>query len=126
MKIKNPQKLKKAKLRRRHLRVRAGIYGTKDMPRLSVFRSAKHVAAQIIDDTAGRTLTQANDMELQAPVESKERKGKIAKSFAVGKLLAERAKAAGIVKVVFDRGGRLYHGRIKALADGARDGGLTF
>ncbi|MBI2098932.1 50S ribosomal protein L18 [Candidatus Uhrbacteria bacterium] len=126
MKIKNPQKLKKAKLRRRHLRVRAGIYGTKDMPRLSVFRSAKHVAAQIIDDTAGRTLTQANDMELQAPVESKERKGKIAKSFAVGKLLAERAKAAGIVKVVFDRGGRLYHGRIKALADGAREGGLIF
>ncbi len=126
MKVKNPQKLKQAKLARRKARVRAKISGTREVPRLSVFRSAKHINAQLVDDVAGRTLVSANDMELPAKVEAKERKGKVARSYAVGKLLAERAKKAGVVKVVFDRGGRQYHGRIKALAEGAREGGLQF
>lgn len=126
MKVKNPQKLKQAQLARRKARVRARISGTSGAPRLSVFRSAKHINAQLVDDVAGRTLASANDMELPAKIEAPERKGKVARSYAVGKLLAERAKKAGVSKAVFDRGGRQYHGRVRALAEGAREGGLQF
>lgn len=126
MKVKNPNKLKEIKLARRHGRVRAVICGTAEAPRISVRRSLKHVFVQLIDDEAGKTLVSANDLELGAKVEAGERKGKVAKAYAAGKLLAERAVKAGIKKAVFDRGGRQYHGRVAAVAEGARDGGLKF
>jgi large subunit ribosomal protein L18 len=106
---------------KRHNRVRARVTGTPERPRLNVFRSLNHIYAQVIDDTRGHTLAAASTQDQgvsEAP--------KIEQAKAVGQLVAERAKAAGITKVVFDRGGYLYHGRIKALADGARDGGLDF
>jgi len=106
----------------RHLRIRKKVRGTTERPRLSVFRSANHIYAQIIDDIRGVTLAAASSRDdLQSRVEGS---GRIALSSAVGKLLAERAKAKGVSKVCFDRGGYLYHGRVKALADGARSGGL--
>ena len=108
---------------RRHLRLRKKIRGTENRPRLAVFRSLKHVYAQIIDDDGGQTLIGLSDQAKEVVAEGK---GKIAVSFAVGKLLAERAAAAGIKRVVFDRGGYPYHGRVKAVADGARKGGLEF
>ena len=108
----------------RHLRVRNKVQGTVERPRLTVYRSSLHIYAQIIDDVAGNTLAAASSRDaLEGRVEGK---GKTAVSQAVGKLLAERAKAKGVSKVAFDRGGYLYHGRIKALADGARSGGLEF
>ncbi len=108
----------------RHLRVRQKVRGTVERPRLTVFRSAAHIYAQVVDDVAGTTLVAASSRDaLDGKVEGK---GKTAVSTAVGKLLAERAKAKGVSKVAFDRGGYLYHGRIKALADGARSGGLEF
>jgi len=103
---------------RRHLRVRAKVEGNAARPRLVVFRSHKHIYAQIVDDTARRTLFSVTDSGLSGK--------KSEKSTAVGKLVAERAKAAGITKVVFDRAGYRYHGRVKAVADGAREGGLEF
>ncbi|HET6371207.1 MAG TPA: 50S ribosomal protein L18 [Nitrospiria bacterium] len=110
---------------RRHRRVRKKILGTTERPRLSVFRSGKHVYAQIIDDTASRTLMTASSLSPELKGELK--RGSTRESAKkVGKLLAEKARAAGIEKVVFDRGGYLYHGRIKALADAAREGGLVF
>ena len=108
---------------RRHLRVRKKIRGTVNRPRLAVYRSLKHVYAQIIDDDGGRTLIGLSDQAKEVVAEGE---GKIAASFAVGKLLAKRATAAGIKRVVFDRGGYPYHGRVKAVADGARKGGLEF
>jgi large subunit ribosomal protein L18 len=108
----------------RHLRIRKKVRGTDNRPRLSVFRSATHIYAQIIDDIRGITLVSASsrdDVRSQA-----EGNGRVAVSTAVGKLLAERAKGKGVTKVAFDRGGYLYHGRVKALADGARAGGLEF
>jgi large subunit ribosomal protein L18 len=105
------------------LRLRKKVRGTANRPRLAVYRSLKHVYAQIIDDDGGRTLIGLSD---QAKGVVTEGEGKIAVSFAVGKLLAERAAAAGIKSVVFDRGGFPYHGRVKAVADGARKGGLEF
>ena len=109
--------------KRRHTRVRKKLSGTSARPRLVVTRSARHMLVQIVDDTVGKTLASASTME-------KELKGtsgdKSAKSREVGKLLAARAKAAGVSTVVFDRGGNKYHGRIAALADGAREGGLEF
>lgn len=116
---------KRDKLARRHLRVRLRVFGTQARPRLSVYRSKTHVYAQIIDDTAGRTLAAASslDPELRQGLKSG---GTTDAAKAVGKLLASRAKAANIVAVVFDRGGRLYHGRIKALAEASREGGLKF
>lgn len=126
MKIKNPNKLKLAKLTRRHKRVRFRVIGTAEKPRLSVFRSLKHVTAQLIDDTSGKTLAYAHDTDSADKFEKEELKGKVAKAYATGRLLAERAKKAGIAQVVFDRGGRKYHGRVAALAEGARDGGLKF
>ena len=106
---------------RRHLRVRKQVSGTPERPRLVVFRSSKHIYAQLVDDTAGVTLAGAADTSEGIQVEGK---GKTARSFGLGKLLAAKAKEKGITKVVFDRGGYQYHGRVKALADGARKGGL--
>ncbi|HYV96087.1 MAG TPA: 50S ribosomal protein L18 [Gemmatimonadaceae bacterium] len=103
---------------RRHNRVRAKVAGTQERPRLVVYRSLKHIYAQIIDDDAQRTLLTVTDKAIEGK--------KVEKSAAVGKLIAERAKAAGITRVVFDRAGYRYHGRVKAVADGAREGGLEF
>jgi large subunit ribosomal protein L18 len=108
----------------RRYRIRNRVSGTTARPRLSVFRSSSHIYAQIIDDTNGVTLAQASSRDdVKALVEGK---GKVGASAAVGKLLAQRAKQAGVSAVAFDRGGYLYHGRVKALADGARAGGLNF
>ena len=111
----------KARLKR-HMRVRAKISGTPERPRLSVFRSAKHIYAQIIDDVNGVTLASASSMEKGFEGFG----GNIEAAHKVGKTVAERAKAKGIDTVVFDRGGYLYHGRVKSLAEGAREGGLEF
>ncbi|OGF18316.1 MAG: 50S ribosomal protein L18 [Candidatus Eisenbacteria bacterium RBG_16_71_46] len=107
----------------RRYRIRKRVSGTVERPRLSVFRSARHIYAQIIDDSRGVTLTAASSREAAKPAE---RSGKLSLSTAVGKLIAERARAQGVLRVRFDRGGYLYHGRVKALADGARAGGLEF
>ncbi len=103
---------------RRHLRVRKKVEGTTERPRLVVFRSLKHIYAQLVDDASMRTLMTVSDTKLEGK--------KIDKSSEVGKLLAGRAKEAGITRVVFDRAGYKYHGRVKAVADGAREGGLEF
>ena len=108
---------------RRHLRVRKKVSGTAARPRLVVTRSARHMMAQIVDDTQGVTLASASTMEADLRVASDD---KTAKARKVGQLVAERAKKAGVDAVVFDRGGNKYHGRVAALADGAREGGLTF
>ena len=112
----NAQRLK------RHKRVRAKISGTPEMPRLNVFRSEANIYAQVIDDVNGVTLASASSLDKAIEGYG----GNIAAATAVGKLVAERAKAAGITTVVFDRGGYVYHGRVKALAEGAREGGLKF
>jgi len=114
----------KARLKR-HLRVRKKIEGTTARPRLNIFRSSKHMYAQIIDDTKGVTIASAStvDKELAGQVGNG---GNIEAAVKVGELIAKRAKASGIEKVVFDRGGYLYHGRVKALADAAREAGLEF
>ncbi|HET9777764.1 MAG TPA: 50S ribosomal protein L18 [Propionibacteriaceae bacterium] len=108
---------------RRQVRVRKKVFGAPERPRLVVTRSARHISAQVIDDTQGRTLASASTMEadLRAATGDKSEKAK-----QVGGLIAERAKAAGIEGVVFDRAGYKYHGRVAALADGAREGGLGF
>jgi large subunit ribosomal protein L18 len=108
--------------KRRHLRVRKRIAGTDERPRLVVTRSSRHMVAQVVDDTRGHTLASASTME----VELRGLDGdKTAKARRVGELLAERARAAGVEAVVFDRGGNRYHGRVAAVADGAREGGLS-
>jgi len=108
----------------RRYRIRNRVSGSVARPRLSVFRSSIHIYAQIIDDTTGVTLASASSRDdVKSLVEGT---GKVGKSAAVGKLLAQRAKEKGISAVAFDRGGYLYHGRVKALADGARAGGLNF
>ena len=109
----------------RHARVRAGISGTAKKPRLSVFRGLRSVVAQLIDDENGRTLCYASSAEVKGK-KAEKLKAKQAEGYLVGKLLAEKAKTKGISAVVFDRGGYKYHGRIKALAEGAREGGLIF
>lgn len=116
----------KALFMRRRRRVRAKLRRVANgRPRLSVFRSSRHIYAQIIDDAAGRTLAAASTLD--AALKGGLAKGSdVAAASAVGKLVAERAKAAGVERVVFDRGAYLYHGRIKALADAAREGGLDF
>src|SRR4051795_13700279 len=110
-------------LSRRHLRVRKKVTGTAVRPRLVVNRSSRHIHAQVVDDTVGHTLAAASTLESDLRNADGD---KTAAATQVGKLLAERAKAAGIDAVVFDRGGRRYQGRIAALADGAREAGLTF
>jgi large subunit ribosomal protein L18 len=109
--------------KRRHLRVRKKIAGTPERPRLVVFRSLKHIYAHLVDDSAGRVLLGVAD---RSEGVAKTDGGKVAKGFAVGEALAVKAKAAGISKVVFDRAGYAYHGRVKAVAEGARKGGLEF
>ena len=118
-------KRKRLARRRRHARVRKRVQGTAEQPRLCVFRSLNHIYAQIIDDTQGHTLVAAStlDADVRAAVDNKDKTGQAA---IVGKTIAERASAVGIDKVVFDRGGYLYHGRVKALAKAARKGGLKF
>ena len=107
---------------RRHLRVRKKVSGTPVRPRLVVTRSSRHVFVQVVDDVAGRTLASASSMESELRALEAD---KAAKAKRVGELLAERARAAGVDAVVFDRGGNRYHGRIAAVADGAREGGLS-
>lgn len=114
----------KARLRR-HLRVRKKISGTAERPRLNVFRSDKHIYAQIIDDTKGVTLVSASTLDKSLREEVKNG-ANVEAARKVGALVAERAKEKGIEKVVFDRGGYMFHGRVKALADAAREGGLEF
>jgi large subunit ribosomal protein L18 len=122
---------------RRHVRVRRKIAGTAERPRLAVYRSNRHIYAQLVDDDAARTLIAASDRDVRAGgaekaggakkaggAEKAGGQGKTQPAKAVGELLAERAKAAGIDRVVFDRGGRLFHGRVAALAEGAREKGL--
>ncbi len=106
-----------------HQRLRRKVNGTTERPRLAVFRSVKHIYAQVIDDHAGRTLVAASSNEKNGNAKSG---GNVAGAKEIGKLVAERAKAQGVSKVVFDRGGYLYHGRVKALADAAREAGLEF
>lgn len=115
------KKTKKAIRDRRHRRVRAKVFGTKEKPRLCVFRSHRHIYAQLIDDEKSKTLIGASDLEIK-----KGKKVKIDKAKEVGKLIAEKALGKKIEKIVFDRGGYQYHGRVKALAEGAREGGLKF
>jgi large subunit ribosomal protein L18 len=108
---------------RRQMRVRKKVFGLAERPRLVVSKSAKHISAQVIDDTLGRTLVSASTMETDLRTATGDKSDKAKQ---VGELVAERAKAAGIENVVFDRAGHKYHGRIAALADGARSGGLGF
>jgi len=132
--------IKPEKRHRRHKRVRAKISGAAKRPRLCVFRSAKHIYAQLIDDEKGKTLIAASDLELKKPrrkaasqpqgkktkKEMAARSGKTAIAYEVGKLIAQKAIKKKIEKIVFDRGGYKYHGRVKALAEGARSAGLKF
>jgi large subunit ribosomal protein L18 len=112
--------------KRRHVRVRAKVSGTTQRPRLNVFRSSAHIYAQVIDDTRGHTLAAASDLEAAVKERAGDGASKVERAKVVGQLAAERAKQAGIDAVVFDRGGFLYHGRVRAVADGAREAGLTF
>jgi large subunit ribosomal protein L18 len=109
--------------RKRHERIRLHLAGTQDRPRLAVFRSLNHIYAQVIDDASGRTLAAASTVEKELKSSSST---KTEEAAVVGRLLAERAKAAGIERVVFDRAGFRYHGRVKSLADAAREAGLEF
>ncbi len=109
---------------RRHFRVRKKVAGTAERPRLAVFRSNKHISAQVIDDRSGRTLAAASTVE--ASLRSAGATGNRTAAASVGRLVAERAKAAGVTSVVFDRGGFQYHGRVAAVADAAREAGLEF
>ncbi|MFH1047575.1 MAG: 50S ribosomal protein L18 [Patescibacteria group bacterium] len=116
----------------RHRRVRAKVSGTAERPRLTVFRSNKFISGQVIDDTVGKTLAAVTEKELDSKARAKlvqgedDRKGKVSVAYALGKMLAEKAKAAGVKAVVFDRGGFAYKGRIASFAAGARDNGLEF
>lgn len=110
---------------RRHLRLRKRIAGTPERPRLAVFRSLNHIYAQIIDDVAGNTLVAASSLDAEAKVRVSTG-GNVESAKVVGELVAKRAVAKGFSRVVFDRGGSLYHGRIKALAEAAREAGLEF
>lgn len=113
---------------RRHARVRAKISGTTSRPRLSVFRSAKHIDLQLIDDTSGRTLVSISDrtLKIEKPSVDSVIGRKIALAYQMGEQLAKLAVVKGVTKIVFDRGGYAYHGRVKSVADGARAGGLIF
>jgi large subunit ribosomal protein L18 len=118
-------KVKREARQRRHERVRRQVRGTASRPRLAVFRSNTGIYAQVIDDVAGRTLAAASSLDKQLPA-TDDATGKVGVAKAVGLLVAERAKEAGVDQVVFDRGGNRYIGRVAALADGAREGGLAF
>jgi large subunit ribosomal protein L18 len=116
-------KIEKKEIRSRiHKRIRRKLAGTSERPRLAIFRSVAHIYAQVIDDGAGKTLVSASSVDK----DGKTNGGNVAAAKAIGKLVAQRAKEKGIKSVVFDRGGYKYHGRIKALADAAREAGLEF
>jgi len=115
--------LRRSSRARRHLRVRKKVQGTAARPRLVVTRSTRHITAQVVDDTSHRTLVSASSLDADVRGVDGDKKARAA---AVGRLIADRAKAAGIEAVVFDRGGNRYHGRIASLADAAREGGLAF
>jgi large subunit ribosomal protein L18 len=115
---------KQARLKRKK-RIRKKVFGSQEKPRLCVFRSTRHIYAQVIDDTAGYTLASASSMEKDAKAHS-EKGNKAAIAKYIGKIVAERSMEKGIKKVVFDRNGFLYHGRVKAVSDGARESGLIF
>ena len=117
---------RKQQMQKRHRRLRRHISGTSDRPRLAVFRSNNHIYAQVIDDGAQSTLCSASTVDKEVRSGLQSNGGSCDASTAVGSLLAKRAMAKGIQKVVFDRGGNLYHGRVKALADAAREAGLQF
>jgi len=118
---------KRNRQRRRHWHIRTSLSGTSDRPRLVVYRSAKHIYAQVIDDLRGHTLASASSLSADVKGELGGKAGaNVAAAVLVGKAVAERAKAKGIAKVAFDRGGNKYHGRVKALADAAREAGLEF
>lgn len=117
------RKIEKKEIRNRiHRRIRRKLQGTPERPRLAVFRSVAHIYAQIIDDAAGKTLVSASSVDKGAKIGG----GNVAAAKTIGKLVADRAKEKGIVRVVFDRGGYQYHGRVKALAEAAREAGLEF
>jgi large subunit ribosomal protein L18 len=118
-------KAKQAGLKRRQRRVRGKISGTADRPRLRVTRSGSNIYAQVIDDVAGKTLCSASSLDAEFKAQGK-KSATVEGAAAVGENIGKRAKDAGITEVVFDRGGNLYHGRVKALADGARSAGLKF
>lgn len=120
--IKSAGKSKATARKRRHLRVRKRLVGTADRPRLVVTRSTRHIVAQLVDDATGTTIVSASTLEADLRATAG---AKVDKAKAVGTLVAERAVAAGVSTVVFDRGGNAYHGRVAAVADGAREGGLT-
>lgn len=111
---------------KRHQRIRKNLTGTAERPRLAVYKSLHHIYAQIIDDTAGKTLFSASTVDPEVKKEIKGFSGNIESAKLIGKLIAERALAKGVKEVVFDRGGHIYHGRIAALAEAAREGGLEF
>lgn len=120
---------KRAKKIRRHLRIRAKVKGTAKIPRLSVFRSNAHIYAQLIDDDSAKTLASISDLEIKGKKNPAPKDGigrKVSVSREVGLLIAEAAKKLGLTSAVFDRGGVKYHGRVKAVAEGAREGGLKF
>jgi len=112
--------------KRRHLRVRKTVHGTPERPRLNVFRSNQNIYAQVIDDTVGRTLVAASTLDPEVRGRLESGGGNIAAAKIVGEVIAKRALAAGVTKVVFDRAGYLYHGRVAALAEAAREAGLEF
>jgi large subunit ribosomal protein L18 len=127
MRHKKPKKTREGQRKRRHARIRKKIWGTAGRPRLVVFRSIKNFEGQVVDDDAGRTLvglsTLSGDL---ADFKAEGQNVRVERAKAAGKLLADRAKAIGVESVVFDRGGYQYHGRVKAFAEGAREGGLKF
>ena len=125
--FKSPSIIRKVNRLKRHNRIRSRVIGVAELPRLSVYRSNKHLILQLIDDASSKTLVSARDQELDKKIKATEDKtARVAKGFALGEVLAAKAVKAGIKKVVFDRGGYLYHGVVKAVADGARSGGLEF
>lgn len=117
---------KSKRLTRRKHSIRNRLMGTSERPRLTVFSSVKHIYAQVIDDIQGRTLASAGTLGKSAATGADGKTGDIAAAAAVGKAVAEKARAAGVTRIAFDRNGRRYHGRVKALADAAREGGLEF
>jgi large subunit ribosomal protein L18 len=119
-------RLRRLSRERRHRRIRRRVSGTEQRPRVAVFRSSKHIYAQIVDDGKRRTLFAVDSTSKEVKGRMDGKKGKVAAAIACGEILAEKAKAKGITAVCFDRGGYLYHGRVKALAEAARNAGLQF
>ncbi len=124
----NAQKLKQKRAERRRYRVRKAIYGTPERPRLSIFRSVAHIYVQVIDDASGRTVAAASSVEptVKAQLGSEVRAGNRKGAELIGKVIADRLKEKGITRVVFDRNGFLYHGRVRSVAEAAREAGLEF